>query len=272
MLKPMSKEAWAAIIVMFLLIMIFVLASRELGGRLNASHKLTLVMGGVCCTILLSFYGGAQTMFLASETQPPFDTILEGLKYHQDWEFILPYGDENIFINLFAHLFNDPGMEWAFQQAEKFRNNPIDLTKALGQLKEGRYYVLTTSNRVTTALDDISLSAISVFCHSSRTPHSYMVPKNSPFKRAINTGLTRMRNIGVLKMLERMTRSTEEETKFAHKKISHKGIDLMQISLMLYAGVGIIVCVFFLVMCEKYLFKIGTSIGSLVGLKSNSNG
>lgn len=253
-LKPLTQSAWIALFVTCLILLSFDFVAIKMGSQHKISHNLIILFGGVSLTIVISFYSGAQTMFLASDMEAPFSTILDGLKYHPDWTFVLPYGDENIFINLFAHLFNDSDMGEKFKRAEEFRREPVQIDEAFDLLNKGKYYMLTSPNRVTSMIDDNSLSSLSVFCDDSKMSHSYIVPKNSPFKQAINRGLTRMRNIGVLQMLIRKLRSKEEQTKFASAKQSNRGIDFQQVSLMFYIGGAVVILVVMLVVCEKSLY------------------
>ncbi len=255
MIKPLTKSVWAAVLATILLFLLSTWSINILGKGHSPSHKITLTVGGICITFLLSFYGGAQTMFLASDMEPPFDTILDGLKYHKDWTFLLPYGEENMFINMFAHLFDEPDMVSVFKHAEKFRKQPLALSSAFEMLVQGKYYFLAAPNRAISVLDDESLGTLSMFCDTKSTPQAYMLPKNSPFKRSINRGITRMRNIGVLKMLKKKMDGSDDQSKFAKKQPGDKGIDLQQVSLMFYFGSGVVATVLILVTCEKFWYK-----------------
>ncbi len=253
MIKPLTKSVWIGILLTTLMLLLFEWLIYKLGKYNYFSHKIILAIGGISFTGLLSFYSGAQTMFLASDKEAPFHTILDGLTKHPDWTFLLPYGDENIFLNLFGHMSEDPSMAWVFEQAERRRANPISIEDALDMLHQGKYYVLTSIIRVASNRHDEALKSITVFCDTAKieNPRAFLLPKNSPFKRAIDLGLIRMRNIGVLDMIIRKLRSKEVETKFASANYGSKGIDFQQVSLTFYMGSGVVVIALIILFGER---------------------
>ena len=83
-------EAWYGVLSIFCLAVIVVLIPFCFFDKALAStsSKISLASGWCCYVILSAYYGGALTMFFASQSELPFDTIQEAIKSYPGGEHI----------------------------------------------------------------------------------------------------------------------------------------------------------------------------------------
>ncbi len=209
LLKPMTVPSWA---LSFLLIGAVVLGKDGLKAYHHTDDsnwfKMWMSVGGLACTVGTAYYSGAQTMFLASEPDLPFSSMLEGLTKATDWEFLVGAGDETFVIDALRNLAkNDPNaLKKVAELKTALEENPMSSLEAIQTLNSDHSCLISPVARVRLELRGKKSSAsnnrrLVSFCDPLVSPHAFLLPRSSPFKPALERGIASLRQRGTLKAL-----------------------------------------------------------------------
>ena len=97
-LRPLTTSAWRGIVGLLLVIYLtsFVIKSRD-SDETPAYQQILAISTGLFFVLLNSFYGGAMTMFFATDITLPFDNIREVIQASPEWELLLRKGMESTY-------------------------------------------------------------------------------------------------------------------------------------------------------------------------------
>ena len=91
---------------MFLFLTVFVFYSNAAFPN-SWSNRLVILSGWLAFLLVHAYYSGALTMFLSSESAPPFERAWDGLKLYPEWKMVSYPGGEIVIQPL--------GMTWLLQ-------------------------------------------------------------------------------------------------------------------------------------------------------------
>ncbi len=119
--KPLSYSAWIAGCLMIILILAGHITFFRSSGA-EHSRKIWTSTSGIAWTLVFAYYSGVQTMFLTSESLPPFSSVIEALNKRHDWTFLMVDNDneEFYYLNNFPKIHNDDTYKRAFQLLNTF--------------------------------------------------------------------------------------------------------------------------------------------------------
>ena len=95
LLRPLTTSAWKGIAGMVLATYLATLVTKSRHLDDTATYRRVLGTSTWMFFVLLnSFYGGAMTMFFASEAALPFENIRQVIRAHPEWELLVLKGTE----------------------------------------------------------------------------------------------------------------------------------------------------------------------------------
>ncbi len=247
-IMPLTKKAWALVITLAILVIagenvLNVYFQGKLIGK-----QLWITIGGIACALITSYYSGAQTMFLTSEITIPFETICEGLTEAPGWDFMIAKGDEDTYSTRYPDQSFDG-------------DHIVELDKGLVMLASGqsRDFLVAGSQRVYSELSRIGSNVdedLVEFCNPLLRIGTFILPRSSPFKAAINRGIMKLHQMGMLPILGRRWAGAAADSLDKDLGPMASGINFWQMMLVIHCGcgvVGLVVCILLLEKTFKWM-------------------
>lgn len=91
------RESWFFVLLLFVVLALFLV---PYAFYFNAtmpkiwSNRLVVLSGWLAFLLVHAYYSGALTMFLSSESAPPFEKAWDGLKLYPEWKMVSYPGAE----------------------------------------------------------------------------------------------------------------------------------------------------------------------------------
>ncbi len=154
-----------------------------------------------------AFYSGALLTVLVTKESLPFDTIREGLLSHPRWKMIVEPGNIYLFQNNFD--LSDPVLRKAHEMAssDEAVGRAITIEEALKLLvKEGKsHFLYGTEECILSRSRPVRVPGLDLypFCQPVRSYAGLIVPKFSPFKKLLDSGMLSLWEGGALDRIER---------------------------------------------------------------------
>ncbi len=161
---------------------------------------------GILQVFLAGFYEGALTMFLASKAGAPFESMYMGLS-QGTWEVLLSNGDESfILINFDQERLPELREQHRKVTSEEYLRQDRTLFKVLGDLQtKQHHFTIINRDRFLWAMGrhkDVFTFHTYEFCEHVFTYGALMIPKNSPYKNALNFWILKLQDFGILDQLK----------------------------------------------------------------------
>ncbi len=256
LLKPFTCLSWIFVVLFLFLLKgcLNLITKAWKPPESSDAAKMVSLSSGMLAVLVNAFYAGALTMFLASKADLPFDSIFEGLN-QDSWQLLMSHGDERTIENNFD-LSKYPRLreKHEYLVSKEHMEQDRRIVKILQQLQtEPTRYLITYSSRVHWAMEEyrnnVSFTMVE-FCQSMTGYGALILPKNSPYRDALNAWILKLKDSGLLSQFER------EWMRYRPKKIAagaFKGqgpINLGQVLYVFVAG-GVIVAVVLLTLAME---------------------
>ncbi len=172
-----------------------------------ATSRLLIFLSGILEVLLLAYYGGALTMFLASFPDAPFNSMYEALT-QDEWKLLVANGDETVIENVFD-VSKHPRLRRQHNRISsgEFKRSDRSILSVLEELQtKPLRFMAGTRERLlwSKSFHKARLTfRLFEFCEPVPLQGSLVVPKNSPYKSALNFWILRLRDSGILHQLEK---------------------------------------------------------------------
>ena len=241
--RPLTKTA----LILTVLVVIFALLISEESFIVDKlvltkmfGYRVLLLSIGFFNLLIMAFYEGALTMFLASEPTLPFSSLMEGLTLYPKWS---PIVSSDIMLDLLEH--------YSPKNAENFAERKSEIVlgfkESVEKMESGRFFRFSSREYMALYLSDKPEHHITAFGRPEIYFQGMLVPKNSPFLKVINHGIIRLYNNGLLDRILAHHFYADFPIKGQPSKtvltLKHTGL------LFIIYGIGIILVIVFVV-CE----------------------
>ncbi len=251
--RPFTAGTWLATFGLLGMITLLVLCASSRSGA--ATTRVAHLTGGLMFAAIHAFYGGALTMFLASTTYTPFDTIYEAVTAKgEDHTLLLSKGEEFTISNFFD--LNDPlvaeanerytSEEYSKTQSPTMRGTLLELARIPNSV------VIAPESRVSYHLEKMGNEGftINTFCDPLYSTASLMLPKNSPFLRTLNSAIIKLQENGQGRQL--FLKWYKEFSKTSHFDSSGVTLGQMSLATILFSA---LYCLAFAIFVGELLWK-----------------
>ena len=239
LLKPLSMQAWVGVALISGVCL--------LGTWTINVNRMWLVVGGLSSALVIAYYSAAQTMFLVSDREMPFETIYEGLAENENWHPLLLSGESHLIGHLFAYSEYDAVK--AIEHGDYFKEHPIGTKQAMDILNKGNYFIISGLARIKLELQELPTHLdyhLVTFCKPTIRPTGFLVPKTSPFKQALNKGLANLRQTGAMAQLQARWKGD-----LGPSSQQTQTITLSQVVLIFQAGLVVLLACLILLVLER---------------------
>ncbi len=256
LLTPFASKAWICLLGISCAIIIGMLLFSRFGiesSEDQTAGSIMLCAGGLAFTVTMGYYSGSQTMLLATRPSLPFDDLLSGILSAQ-WKVLIVKGDDLLFRTLFPEQLESN--EKLRRLEEHMKQDTLRMKDALGQLYGSKRFIAATETRVGFFLKnnpEAVKEPVVSFCPPLHSIQGLILPKNSPFKEAINHGILQMRQTGVLETIARRWRGNLASAAAVPVATA---VDVRQTSVALFMGGLALVASLVLLSVEKVMFSL----------------
>ncbi len=247
-LKPMTSEVWACLVALAA-----VLGTSKMLWTCDQTSSCSFYtwvgVENLLFTLVYAYYCGAQTMFLASKPDLPFQTALHGVT-KSSWSVLITEGD-----NILRHHLPSTAKITALHK--KFQEEKLSLEETMPMLENRKTFLLSTKVQLAQRMKEgtkkstSSWSPLVSFCKPIKSVRALYLPRNSPFHRAIDRGISRLRQNGQFQALRRRLLRDGKFHTDADLESSTKSIDFLTVSLAFLGLALVLALALILLSAEK---------------------
>jgi hypothetical protein len=258
LLDPFTWISW---LIMITLLLKMDLITTFLKGKFSHAKDTVYfisLFSGILEFLILAYFGGALTMFLVTQPEVPFRTQLEGLR-NSDWSLLVIAGDESYFGHTFD-LERYPKIK-AKNEEIYSKSFPPATQRRLGHILKDlssrpNHFTITIDRRLVWARNHPNNKAISnfnllKFCDTVRHRAALMIPKNSPYKDALNYWILKLRDFGLMRQLEQQLGAADQPLKSS----DWSPITIGQMGILLKADLAVLLTAFAVFIFEQISHK-----------------